>query len=41
MLFAALINITSIICFTYLAVYFDKWWIALFASLFMFSTRRR
>ena len=41
MLFAALINIISIICFTHLAIHFDKWWISLFASLFMFSLRNK
>ena len=34
---AAIINITAIICFTVLAIHFDKWWIVLFSGLFMFS----
>lgn len=34
---AAMINITAIICFTVLAIYFDKWWIVLFSALFMFN----
>ena len=34
---AAIINITAIICFTVLAIHFEKWWIVLFSALFMFS----
>ena len=34
---AAIINITAIICFTVLAIHFDKWWIVLFSAFFMFS----
>ena len=33
----AIMNIISVICFTVLAVVFHKWWIALFAILFMSS----
>ena len=30
----ALINIVNIVCFTILAITFNKWWIILFACLF-------
>ena len=33
----ALKNSISIICWTILAIYFNKWWIALFAALFLSS----
>ena len=36
---ALLINIISIICFTVLAIHFEKWWIVLFAYFFIFSVR--
>ena len=32
-----LMNTVPIICFTHLAVYFDKWWIVLFSLLFVVS----
>ena len=32
------INVTAIIGFVYLAMHFDRWWISLFALLFLFST---
>lgn len=31
----AMKNACAIICFTVLAVHFEKWWLALFAMLFM------
>lgn len=31
------VNMTAIACFTVLAIIFKKWWIILFALLFMFS----
>ena len=31
------VNMTSIVCFTSLAIYFNKWWIVLFALLFRFE----
>lgn len=34
-LYATLRNCVSIICFTLLAMHFDKWWIALFSALFL------
>ena len=33
-LIVALKNIATIICFTILAIVFDKWWIVLFSALF-------
>ena len=30
----AIINIVNIVCFTILAITFNKWWIILFACLF-------
>ena len=33
----ALKNSISIVCWTILAIYFNKWWIALFAALFLSS----
>lgn len=33
------VNITSIACFTVLAITFSKWWIILFALLFMFNLK--
>ena len=35
-----LLNIISMICWTFLAVRFDMWWIALFALLFMFIPKQ-
>lgn len=32
-----LINITSLVCFTLLAIHFEHWWIVLFAYFFMFN----
>lgn len=29
-----LVNTAPVVCLTYLAAYFDKWWIVLFALLF-------
>ena len=40
-LIAVLVNIVSIICFTILAIHFEKWWIVLFAYFFIFSVRVR
>lgn len=37
MLAWAIKNSICMICWTYLAIVFDKWWIALFAVLFMSS----
>lgn len=37
MLVWAIKNSICMICWTYLAIVFDKWWIALFAVLFMSS----
>lgn len=34
-----LVNITSIICFTFLAMHFNKWWIVLFAAFFFITYR--
>ena len=34
-------NIATIICFTYLAVHFNHWWIILFSALFMVDIRQR
>lgn len=31
----ALCNISILACFTYLSIYFDRWWIILFAVLFV------
>ena len=36
-----LINVTVIVCCTYLAVTFNKWWIILFSVFFMVSYRNR
>lgn len=33
----AIKNAACVICFTILAIVFDKWWVALFALLFMSS----
>lgn len=33
----ALKNSIAIVCWTILAIYFNKWWIALFAALFLSS----
>ena len=33
----ALKNITTLICFTILAIVFNKWWIVLFSALFYSS----
>ena len=37
MIWSMLCNAISVTCFTFLAIHFEKWWIALFAILFMFS----
>ena len=34
-------NIVNIICWAYLAIHFNKWWIALFAILFMPSIKHK
>lgn len=34
-------NCVSIVCFTVLAIHFDKWWIALFALLFMMTVENK
>jgi hypothetical protein len=36
---AMLINIVAIMCFSALAIHFDRWWISLFALLFMASIK--
>lgn len=38
---AYLENITQIICWTFLAMFFGKWWIALFSIIFMNTCGRR
>ena len=35
-LFLAIVNVSALVCFTVLAIHFGKWWIVLFALLFMF-----
>ena len=35
------INVTAIIGFVCLAMHFDRWWISLFALLFLFGTSAR
>ena len=30
-------NMTTIGCFTALAIHFDKWWIVLLSAIFLFS----
>ena len=35
---ATIKNSVAIVCWTFLAWHFDKWWIALFGVLFMTST---
>ena len=35
---AAIHNAVSIVCWTFLAVFFRHWWIALFGFLFLAST---
>lgn len=37
MVFWMFVNIANIVCFTSLAIYFNKWWIVLFALLFKFE----
>lgn len=37
----ALKNAVAIICWTFLACHFDKWWIALFGALFLTSVERK
>ena len=37
----AICNTAIIASFTTLAIHFDKWWIVLFAALFVFSYKRR
>ena len=32
-----ILNCVIVICFTVLAVLFNKWWIVLFSGLFLFS----
>lgn len=36
-LFLTILNVSALVCFTVLAVHFDKWWIVMFALLFMFK----
>ena len=37
-LFLTIFNVSVLVCFTVLAVHFDKWWIVIFAYLlFMFE----
>ena len=35
----AIINVIIMVCWTALAIHFDKWWIALFAALCFSSLR--
>ena len=37
----ALENSVAVICWTFLAWHFDKWWIALFSVLFMTTAKWR
>lgn len=37
----AMKNSIAIICWTFLAYHFDKWWIALFGALFLTIVERR
>lgn len=37
MIWCMLSNIVSIICFTFLAIHFEKWWIVLFAAIFILT----
>lgn len=37
----AITNIIIIGCFTWLAIFFEKWWIVLFAVLFTFEYRKK
>ncbi len=37
----AIKNSVCVICWTALAMYFDKWWIALFAALFLSDLKWR
>lgn len=32
-------NIVILICYTFLAIYFNKWWIVLFGGLFLSSVK--
>ena len=36
-LLLTILNVNALVCFTVLAVHFDKWWIVMFAYLFMFT----
>lgn len=36
-----LIDVTAIVCCTYLAIIFDKWWIILFSMFLMVSYRNK
>lgn len=36
-----LMNTVPIVCFTHLAIHFDKWWIVLFALLFSVSYKSK
>lgn len=36
-LFLTIINVSALVCFTVLAIHFGKWWIVIFAYLFMFT----
>lgn len=38
---ALICNVVAIICFTILAVAFNKWWIVLFALLFLFESKTK
>lgn len=37
LIYALIRNCVSIICFTVLAIHFEKWWISLFSALFLVS----
>ena len=39
--YVTIVNIISVICWTVLAVLFGKWWVALFALLFMTSVETK
>ena len=36
----ALVNSVIMVCWTALALHFDKWWIALIAGLFLFYCKK-
>lgn len=36
-LLLTILNVSALVCFTVLAIYFGRWWIVMFALLFMFT----